>query len=471
MRYNMQLKLNFLGAVQNVTGSRHLLQANGTKILVDCGLYQERQFKARNWEPFEVPPKNIDAVLLTHAHLDHCGLLPKLAKEGFKGKIYGTSATGEIARIIWMDSAKIQEEDAEYKRKRHQKEGRKGPFPVKPLYTTEDVELCSPLFSPVKYKQPIHIADGLEATFFDAGHVLGSSIIQIKVNANGQERTILFSGDMGRPDRPIVQNATSFEQADYVLIESTYGDRVHEAQEDTKKQIADVINSTRPGGNIVIPSFALERSQELLYYINELMLENTIPHLKVFLDSPMASRITKVFQNHRELFDDEMAEHVRHNESPFKFQELTMTGTSDESKRINYIEESCIIIAGSGMCTGGRIKHHLVNNISNPINTIMFVGYQAEGTLGRLIINGKKEIRIHGQNHQVKARITRINGFSAHADRNELFTWLKKLKKPPRKVFVVHGETKSAHQFGEYIREKTGWQVVVPAYQDEIVLD
>ena len=467
----MQLKLNFLGAAQNVTGSRHLLQVNGTKLLVDCGLYQERQFKSRNWEPFEVPPKSIDAVLLTHAHLDHCGLLPKLAKEGFKGKIYGTSATGEIARIIWMDSAKIQEEDAKYKRKRHQKEGRKGPFPVKPLYTTEDVELCSPLFSPVKYKQPIHITDGLEATFFDAGHVLGSSIIQIKAKANGQERTILFSGDMGRPDRPIVQNAASFEQADYILIESTYGDRVHEGKEDTKKMIADVINSTKPGGNIVIPSFALERSQELLYYINELMLENAIPHLKVFLDSPMASRITKVFQHHRELFDEEMTEHVRHNESPFKFPELTMTGTSDESKRINHIQETCIIIAGSGMCTGGRIKHHLVNNISNPINTIMFVGYQAEGTLGRLIIDGKKEIRIHGQNHRVKARITRINGFSAHADRNELFNWLSKLKKPPRKVFIVHGETKSAHQFGDYIREKTGWQVVVPAYQDEFTLD
>jgi metallo-beta-lactamase family protein len=467
----MQLKLNFLGAVQNVTGSRHLLQANGTKILVDCGLYQERQFKARNWEPFEVPPNSINAVLLTHAHLDHCGLLPKLAKEGFKGKIYGTSATGEIARIIWMDSAKIQEEDAEYKRRRHKKEGRKGPFPVIPLYTTEDVEICSPLFSPVKYKQPIHLADGLEATFFDAGHVLGSSIIQIKAQKNGQQRTILFSGDMGRPDRPIVEDPTSFEQADYVLIESTYGDRVHEGKEDTKKLIADVINSTRPGGNIIIPSFALERSQELLYYINELMLEDAIPHLKVFLDSPMASRITKVFQHHRELFDEEMTEHVRHNESPFKFPELTMTGTSDESKRINHISESCIIIAGSGMCTGGRIKHHLVNNISNPINTIMFVGYQAEGTLGRLIINGKKEIRIHGQNHQVKARITRINGFSAHADRNELFTWLSKLKKPPRKVFVVHGETKSAHEFGDFIRKKTGWQVVVPAYQDEIILD
>jgi len=468
----MQLKLNFLGAVQNVTGSRHLLQANGTKILVDCGLYQERHFKARNWEPFEVPPKSINAVLLTHAHLDHCGLLPKLVKEGFKGKIYGTSATGEIAQIILMDSAKIQEEDAEYKRKRHAREGRKGPFPEKPLYTIEDVEVCCPLFSPVKYKQPTHIADGLEATFFDAGHVLGSSIIQIKAKANGQERTILFSGDMGRPDRPIVQDPTSFEQADYILIESTYGDRVHQGKEDTRKMMADVINSTKKAGcNIIIPSFALERSQELLYYINELLLEGAIPHLTVFLDSPMASKITTVFQHHRELFDEEMTEHVRHNESPFNFPDLKITGTSDESKQINHIRESVIVIAGSGMCTGGRVKHHLVNNITNPKNTIMFVGYQAEGTLGRIILDGKKEIRIHGQNHQVKARITRINGFSAHADRNELFTWLSKLKSPPRKIFIVHGETKSAHQFGDYIRQKTGWQVVVPAYQDEIVLD
>jgi len=468
----MQLKLNFLGAVQNVTGSRHLLQANGTKILVDCGLYQERHFKARNWEPFEVPPNSINTVLLTHAHLDHCGLLPKLVKEGFKGKIYGTSATGEIAKIILFDSAKIQEEDAEYKRKRHAREGRKGPFPVIPLYTTEDVEVCCPLFSPVKYKHPVHIADGIEATFFDAGHVLGSSIIRIKAKANGQERTILFSGDMGRPDRPIVQDPTSFEQADYILIESTYGDRVHQKKEDTRKMIADVINSTKKaGGNIIIPSFALERSQELLYYINELMLEGIIPRLTVFLDSPMASKITKVFQNHRELFDEEMTEHVRNNESPFNFPELKITGTSDESKRINHITETVIIIAGSGMCTGGRIKHHLINNITNPKNTIMFVGYQAEGTLGRIILDGKKEVRIHGQNHQVKARITRINGFSAHADRNELFTWLSKLKKPPRKVFVVHGETKSANEFGDYIRQKTGWQVVVPAYQDEIVLD
>lgn len=468
----MQLKLNFLGAVQNVTGSRHLLQANGTKLLVDCGLYQERHFKARNWEPFEVPPKSIDAVLLTHAHLDHCGLLPKLVKEGFKGKIYGTSATGEIAQIILFDSAKIQEEDAEYKRKRHAKEGRKGPFPEEPLYTTQDVEVCCPHFSAVNYKQPIEFANGVEATFFNAGHVLGSSIIQIKAPINGQTRTVLFSGDMGRPDRPIVQDPTSFEQADYILIESTYGDRVHQGKEDTKKMIADVIISAkRAGGNIIIPSFALERSQELLYYLNELMLEDAIPKLTVYLDSPMASKITKVFQHHRELYDKEMAEHMRNHESPFNFPQLKITGSTEESKQINFVREPVIVIAGSGMCTGGRIKHHLANNISNPKNTIMFVGYQAEGTLGRLILDGKEEVRIHGQKHPVKARIRRINGFSAHADKNELFNWLSKLKKPPRKVFVVHGETKSANEFGDFLREKTGWQVVVPAYKDEIVLD
>jgi metallo-beta-lactamase family protein len=472
MRLNMQLKLKFLGAAQNVTGSRHLLEANGNRLLVDCGLYQERQFKARNWEPFEVPPESIDAVLLTHAHLDHCGLLPKLSKEGFKGKIYGTQATAEIARIILMDSAKLQEEDAEYKRKRHEREGRKGPYPEIPLYTIDDVEACCPLFSPVKYKQTVNIKDGLEATFFDAGHVLGSSIIQIKAQMNGQQRTILFSGDMGRPDRPIVHDPTFFQQADYILIESTYGDRVHQGKEDTKKMIAEIINSTKKaGGNIVIPSFALERSQELLYYINELMLEDKIPHLTVFLDSPMAANITKVFQKHRELYDEEMTEHVRNNESPFKFPELKITGTSDESKAINHIKGPVIIIAGSGMCTGGRIKHHLVNNITNPRNTVMFIGYQAVGTLGRRIVNGEKEVRIHGREYPVNARIAKINGFSAHADKEELFNWLSKLKNPPRKLFIVHGESESAQHFGDYIRQKTGWNVVIPKYKDEVVLN
>ena len=468
----MSIKLKFLGAAQNVTGSRHLLEANGTKILVDCGLYQERQFRARNWEPFTCPPESLDAVLLTHAHLDHCGLLPKLVKEGFKGRIYCTAATAEIAQIILLDSAHLQEEDAEFKRKRHKRERRESPYPVVPLYTTADAEACFPQFSTVKYKKTIEIGPGVEATFCDAGHVLGSSIIRVKVSQNGQDRTVIFSGDIGRPDRPIVQDPSIVEQADYVLVESTYGDRVHEGPEDTKKMIAEVINSTKQtGGNIIVPSFALERSQELLYYINELLLEKAIPQLPVFLDSPMASRITKVFQKHRELYDDEMTEFIRRNKSPFEFPGLKMAGTSDESKAINHIRSTIMVIAGSGMCTGGRIKHHLVNNITRAENTIMFVGYQAVGTLGRRIVNGEKEVRILGQEYPVNARIARINGFSAHADKEELYEWLSGLKKPPRKVFVVHGESESANEFGDYIREKTGWDVAVPAYQDEVVLD
>lgn len=468
----MSIKLKFLGAAQNVTGSRHLLEANGTKVLVDCGLYQERQFRSRNWEPFTCPPESLDAVLLTHAHLDHCGLLPKLVKDGFKGRIYCTAATSEIAQIILLDSAHIQEEDAKYKRKRHKRQKRKGPYPVVPLYTTADAEACFPQFSSVKYKQPIEIGAGVEATFCDAGHVLGSSIIRVKVSHDGQDRIVIFSGDIGRPDRPIVQDPSIVEQADYVLVESTYGDRVHEGPEDTKKLIAEVINSTKhAGGNIIVPSFALERSQELLYYINELLVEKAIPQLPVFLDSPMASRITKVFQKHRELYDEEMTEFVKRNKSPFEFPGLKMTGTSDESKAINHIRGTVMVIAGSGMCTGGRVKHHLVNNITKPENTVMFVGYQAVGTLGRRIVNGEKEVRILGREYTVNARIARINGFSAHADKEELFEWLSELKKPPRKLFIVHGESESANEFGDYIREKTGWQVTVPAYQDEAVLD
>jgi metallo-beta-lactamase family protein len=468
----MQIKLRFLGAAQNVTGSRHLLEVNDTRVLIDCGLYQERHLLARNWEAFDVPPESIDAVLLTHAHLDHCGLLPKLVKEGFKGKIYCTAATSELARIILLDAAKLQEEDAEYKRKRHQREGRKGPYPEVPLYTTADAQASFSHFNLVKYKHPVEIYEGIQASFCDAGHVLGSSIIKVSIKQNGQVKSILFSGDIGRPHRPIVRDPTYIDEADYILVESTYGDRIHKGREDTKKMIAEVINTTKKTrGNIIVPSFALERSQEVLYYINELMLEDAIPQLLVFLDSPMATSITKVFEQHPELYDEEMNEYIRRHESPFKFPGLKMVETTKESKGISQIKGTIMVIAGSGMCTGGRIKHHLVNNITRPESTIMFVGYQATGTLGRQIVDGEKQVRILGQEYPVKAKVVQIQGFSSHADRDELVQWLSGLQKPPKKVFVVHGETESALHFGQYLKEKTGWQVAVPAYDDEAILE
>ena len=468
----MQARLRFLGAAQNVTGSRHLLEVDDTRILVDCGLYQERQFASRNWDAFDVPPASIDAVLLTHAHLDHCGLLPKLVKEGFKGRIYCTTATAEIARIILLDAAKIQEEDAAFKRKRHRKEGREGPFPDVPLYTVEDAQRCIPLFEPVPYGVAIQVADGVHARFSDAGHVLGSSFIHVTAERDGDVKHVLFSGDMGRANRPFLHDPDAAGDGEYILVESTYGDRVHGGTEDIKAAIADVINTTRAaGGNIIVPSFALERSQELLYYIDELLIQDAIPHIMVFLDSPMAGAITKVFLRHPELFDSQMHRFIKKNGSPLSFPGLKITESTKDSKAINHIKGTIIVIAGSGMCTAGRVKHHLVNNISRPESTIMFVGYQASGTLGRRIVDGDPEVRILGQNYPVKARIVQIQGFSAHADKEELLRWLNSLTRPPRKLFVVHGEAESARRFAEFVHEKTGWDVVVPAYQEQAVLN
>jgi len=468
----MHIKLGFFGAARNVTGSRYLLEANGVRLLVDCGLYQERDFRGRNWEPFPVPPGTIHAVLLTHAHLDHCGLLPKLVREGFQGKIYCTPTTSEIAQITLLDSANLQQEDAEFKRKRHKREGRRGSYPELPLYTTEDAKASLSLLSPVKYREPVKISDGIEATFYNAGHILGSSMISVRISQNGEQRTVLFSGDVGRWNKPILRDPTLFDSADYVLVESTYGNSLHESSEDVSGKLAEVINYThKAGGNIITPSFALERSQELLYHLNKLLIEGQIPHMLVFMDSPMAIRVTEVFERHPELFDDEAIQFVRQEKSPFDFPGLTMTRTVEESKAINHIKGTVMIIAGSGMCTGGRIKHHLVTNISRPESTMLFVGYQAIGTLGRNIVNGCEKVRILGQTHPIKARIVQISGFSAHADRDELFKWLSSLKKPPKHLFITHGEADTALHFADFLKEKTGWEISVPEYKEEVLLD
>jgi metallo-beta-lactamase family protein len=468
----MPVKLSFMGAAKNVTGSRYLVESNGLRLLVDCGLYQERELRERNWDPFPSPPDSIDAVLLTHAHLDHCGLLPKLVREGFQGKIYCTPATSEIAQIVLMDSAHLQEEDAEYKRKRHEREGRRGPYPEIPLYTAADAEAVLPHFKSVKYEEPVQVADGAKAIFYDAGHILGSSAIQVKVSQNGEERTILFSGDLGRWDIPIIQDPTLVDQADYVLVESTYGDRLHKEESTINEELCEVIDATRKAdGNIVIPSFAVERAQEVLYRLNELLMQNRIPHLPVFIDSPMAISVTEVFEHHPELFDEEMMKLILQRRSPFDFPGLKMTRSVTESKAINDMKGPAIIIAGSGMCTGGRIKHHLVHNISRPESTILFVGYQARGTLGRHIVDGAEEVRILGQKHPVRANVAQIHGFSAHADRDELLRWLSGLQKPPQHVFVIHGEPQAAKYFAGLLKEKKGWETSVPSYQEEVVLN
>ncbi|MFC2067388.1 MBL fold metallo-hydrolase RNA specificity domain-containing protein [Chloroflexota bacterium] len=468
----LKIKLSFLGASRNVTGSRYLLEATNTRLLVDCGLYQEREFKHRNWEPFPIPPQSIDAVLLTHAHVDHCGLIPKLVREGFQGKIYCNTATSEIAQIILMDSARLQEEDAKFKKRRHEREKRRGPFPEVALYTVDDAVASFPQFTPVQYGKAVQIGEGVKATFHDAGHVLGSSMIKVTVSQNGENRTILFSGDVGRRDRPMLRDPSVFSEIDYVIVESTYGDRLHGEPPDISDNLTQIINSAcKAGGNIVVPSFALERSQEVLYHLNVLLMEDRIPHLMVFLDSPMAIRITEVFKRHSELFDKEMSKLLRDNKSPFDFPGLKMVQTVAESKSINHILGTVMIIAGSGMCNGGRVKHHLVENITRRQSTILFVGYQAIGTLGRQIVDGAKKVRIFGQQYVVRARVAQIHGFSAHADRDELLEWLSGLKNAPRQVFVVHGESGVAQRFGEFLSEKTRWKISVPEYGSKAILE
>ena len=468
----MDINLSFLGAARNVTGSRYLVETNNIKILVDCGLYQEREYQHRNWEPFQVPPEELDAVLLTHAHLDHCGLLPKLVKEGFKGKIYCTPATADITQIILLDSAKLQEEDAAYKKKRHSREGRKGPYPEIPLYTIEDAEMTLPLFSTVKYTEPVTIGEGIEATFHDAGHVLGSSMIKLVIKQDQEKRSIVFSGDLGRWDRPMLEDPNVFRKTDYVVVESTYGDRDHAEVKEIDNDLERIINAAyKVGGKIIVPSFALQRAQEILYYLNILQMENRIPDIKVYLDSPMAIRVTEVFKRYSELFDTEMKSLLRQHRSPFDFPGLTMVQTAEESKALNTEKGTSMIIAGSGMCTGGRIKHHLANHISQPENTILFVGYQAVGTLGRYILDGAQAVRIYGQQHAVRAKIEQIQGFSAHADRNEIIKWLSKLTVQPKLVFITHGEKEAAEAFQKFLKEKTGFESTIPSYREKVSLE
>ncbi len=465
------MRLQFLGAARQVTGSKYYLESEDRRLLVDCGLYQERAFLNRNWEPFPVAPEEIDTLLLTHAHLDHCGYIPRLVADGFKGRVLATAPTTELARIILLDSSHIQEEDAAYKKKRHAREGRKGPHPEVPLYTIDDAEQAILSFEPIAYEKRIALGRRTSVTFRDAGHILGSSMLEIESGGGASVRRLVFSGDIGRWDSPLVRDPSVFVRADYVVMESTYGDRNHDDPEPIESLLARIITETAGrGGKVLVPVFAMERAQELLYFIGKLVRAKRIPPLSVFLDSPMAVEITRVFGRYPSYLDEEAKTIIRSGRSLFEFPGLRLTPTMADSKAINQLDGPAIVLAGSGMATGGRIKHHLKLNLGRPEATVLFVGYQAQGTLGRMILDGAEEVRIFGEMHPVRAHVVRIAGFSAHAGKRELRRWLNAFQVRPRKLFICHGDEDVSLGFADELRAD-GWRTAVPHYREEFELD
>jgi metallo-beta-lactamase family protein len=467
---NHQMKLYFFGAAGNVTGSSYVLEFNKTKVLIDCGLYQEREYLDRNWSPFPFDPKSLTAVLLTHGHLDHCGLLPKLFRDGFKGKIYSTNASLQIAQIILDDSARIQEEDAKAKIRRHQKENRKTKHTPQALYTPQEVDFTFEHTREVKYRETVQISNDLSVQYFNTGHIIGSAAIKITVN-NENKTSILFSGDIGRYHKPILQDPDNLPAVDYMVTESTYGAKEHNKSNICEDLKAIILNAISKNGKIIIPSFAVERTQELLYYLFCLFQKKEIPSIPVFMDSPMAAKAIKVFEDNKHLYDKEMLNYYKQNLSPFQFKELQIVSSRDESKKINAVKGTAIIIAGSGMCTGGRIKHHLAQNIQDPNNTILFVGYQANGTLGRQILEKNKEVRILGNFFKVNANIVKLNGLSAHADRTEIITWLKTMPSQPKRIFITHGEENSSKELEIAIKNILAWDTTIPKYNETFTLE
>jgi len=465
------VKLHFLGANRQVTGSRYVLEADGKQVMIDCGMFQERQFQHRNWDCCPIPASEIDAMLLTHVHIDHSGLIPKFVRDGFRGPIHCTAPSVAMTEVMLRDAAKIQEEDAAYKKKRHQREGRRGPNPEIPLYTDDDVTAVLPLLRNCSYQQPVPVTDAIRATFHDAGHILGSAMLEVDVTEGGKSTKIIFSGDIGQWNKPIIRDPSLLPRGDYIIMESTYGDKMHAAGGDIGAQLERVVQETLgAGGNVVIPTFATERAQELMYYFGRLAHAGRIPQAPVFLDSPMAVDITGIFLRFVDYFDDEMSKLILAKEPPLHFPGLTMVRTADESKRINHLRQGCVIMASSGMCNAGRIKHHLKNNIGRPECTILFVGHQSEGTLGRQILDGQREVRIHGQLYHVRAKIAQISGFSAHADRGGLLKWLTNFKQPPRKLFLTHGEESVALALADHVQKNMSWTVSVPRYEETVEL-
>lgn len=467
------MKIRFCGAARSVTGSCHMLSANGKNILVDCGMRQGADKKTELGEDkFPFNPAEIDAVLLTHAHIDHAGLIPLLVKQGFKGSIIATEATTQLSGIMLPDSGHIQEQEAEYQTRKNLRAGR---APAEPLYTVRDAQDALKQFAPISYGKTVPVVQGITARFNDIGHLLGSSAIEIWVEEDGKTSKIVFSGDIGREERPIICDPQQVIGADYLVIEGTYGDRNHQESTAEAKEahlISVLKMGIARGGNIVIPSFAVGRTQELLYYIKRLLMKNAVPGLEnvpVYIDSPLGINATKIYEKCAEGYYDEEAREMAKSGSPFDFPNLRVAVTADESKLINAQPGCNIIISSSGMCDAGRIRHHLKHNLYRADSTIVFAGYQAEGTLGRILLDGVKKVRLFGEDVRVNAAIERIEGFSGHAGRDELIEWIEGIGNKPICTFFVHGEADVLDSFSSAVRA-LGYNVEVPGLLEEITL-
>lgn len=463
----MNVSIKFLGAAGSVTGSKYLLRLDEEQILVDCGLFQgHKELRLRNWAGLPIDINNIGTVIITHAHIDHCGYLPRLVKDGFKGKILCTKATAELMPIMLKDAARLQEEEADFAfRQGYSKHSK-----PEPLFTVEDAEAVKNFIHGVNLHQACPIGKKASIRFFKSGHILGAASVEMSIIGERQSKKILFSGDIGRFKDPVMCDPELLDQADAVVMESTYGDRGNPSGK-VGEELASVIHDAMlRGGPIIIPAFAVGRTQVLLFHLQELISKKEIPELPVFVDSPMAISVTNLYEHHPEWHKIEVAK--EHNEliSIFDSANIHYCNTSQSSKALNNIKKPCIIISASGMCTGGRILHHLFHRLPDPSATILFTGYQAAGTRGRDILDGAPSVKIFGQYVGVRCQVRVVNGLSAHADQNELIQWASAIKKGPKKVFITHGEPSVAKGFSELLKQRLGWDPMLPEYQESCML-
>ena len=474
------MKITFLGAARTVTGSNFLVEAAGKKFLVDCGMYQGKiTEELENSDPFVYNVSDIDFMLLTHAHIDHSGRIPKLYNEGFKGPVYATKATCDLCEIMLPDSGHIQEVEIEWKNRKRMREGLEA---LPPLYTAEEAIECLEIFNPVQYDEIVEIDDNISVRFNDAGHMLGSAIIEIWATENGKTTKAVFTGDLGNNDLPLLDSPTMISNADYLVMESTYGNRLHMRNDDKAKMFLDIVAETLDkGGRVIIPSFAVGRTQEILYELDKLKEDlgqdedfarkyEKIMNVPVYVDSPLAISATEVFKKNTELFEEEIQQKIKRGDNPLEFRGLQFTQTAEESKALNEDQRPAIILSASGMCEVGRIKHHLKHNLWNPNSTILFVGYQAPGTLGRSIVEGAEKVKIFGEEIAINARVEYIEGYSGHADQTWLLNFIWSFTNPPKHVFLVHGEYEGQEELKRKIEDSSECKVTIPDFGESYEL-